>query len=362
MKTNFLFIAATAAIALILLSSCEKDINNQELNTQTPIDFVNPRVVGATKALEVTTSFDDGEKIGIYASSTDKQNVYDYMKSNTEVTYSGEVWGYSPKSYWPVSNATLNFFAYHPYSVTPAADLSVLEAGIGTSIPSYLSDNTFAITHWVNTNPAKQTDLLWDWVIGATKDAPSGTGTNTTTNISTKLEFKHALSKVMFTTKLSGVLDEATKIYITDLKINANQKGSFTTISANTTASLPTWNVLLDSKEDFIILSDAAETCPIKTIEAIGVPLNITNGTAANYELLMLPQTVDQILITLKYKVVTTANSLTTTVEATETFKVGVDWEQGSKYTYHFAIGLHEITFTGDVAGWIEGTSDLRPQ
>ena len=181
-------IAAMAALTLVSCSSDDLDSFSDNSSKNEAISFdgylgrsavavngtrgsVETKETLKTKGFGVFGKYDAGD------GKTSDANFF----VNQKVTYSNSKWTYTPLKYWP-TQGQINFYAYAPHKE-------------GQTLKE--STNTFDFT--VEPEAANQIDLLWANATGQIKTNFEGT-----TKEKVKFLFKHALSRLGYTVKLSG--------------------------------------------------------------------------------------------------------------------------------------------------------------
>ena len=181
-------IAAMAALTLVSCSSDDLDSFSGDSSKNEAISFdgylgrsavavngtrgsVETKETLRTKGFGVFGKYDAGD------SKTSDPKFF----VNQKVTCSNSKWTYTPLKYWP-TQGLINFYAYAPYKDGQA-----------------LKENTNTFDFTVEPNAADQIDLLWANATGQIKTNFEGT-----TKEKVKFLFKHALSRLGYTVKLSG--------------------------------------------------------------------------------------------------------------------------------------------------------------
>ncbi|MCW4147418.1 fimbrillin family protein [Segatella copri] len=187
-KKFFMGIAAMAALTLVSCSSDDLDSfsDNSSKNEAISFDGYLGRsavAVNGTRGSEETKETLKTKGFGVFgnyiadAGQTSDANFF----KNQKVTYSGTKWTYTPLKYWP-TNGKINFLAYAPHKEGQE-----------------LKANTTTFDFTVADKAANQIDLLWANATGQIKTNFEGT-----TKEKVKFLFKHALSRLGYTVKLSG--------------------------------------------------------------------------------------------------------------------------------------------------------------
>lgn len=185
-KKFFIGIAAMAALTLVSCSSDDLDSvsGNSSKNEAISFDGYLGRsavAVNGTRGRVETkeTLMANGFGVfGNYKAGAGQTSVPDFFK-NQPVTYKNSKWTYTPLKYWP-ANGQIDFLAYAPYDKNKT-----------------LSNTSFDFT--VAKKAADQIDLLWANATGKITESFEGT-----TKKKVQFQFKHALSRLGYTVKLSG--------------------------------------------------------------------------------------------------------------------------------------------------------------
>ena len=303
--------------------------------------------VEGTKAMEKTSTWVDGDMIGVHAFIKDGALAADFeanFMNNETITYTTPNWAYTNTKYWP-NNSTemLSFVAYYPSSTM--ANSSV------TSAPT-VTLGAVTIPFEVKSDPAEQHDLLGGAVVDADKDNRDGAGSAITTG-NTSIEMNHLLSKIVFAIKTNGDYTGATvrlkKIMIEQVK----GEGNF--ILDNTFAS-PSWNTTAAMMSNYTAYDMATGIGQVVTDTEAMV------GTYADNGLMMIPQTLSATAkLVIDYEVIYTSPALVVdeTKEVMLNTTTATEWEMNKMYTYKIGIGLDAITFDFDITAWDTPGSDI---
>ena len=196
MRTKYL----VAALSAVALTACTND-EVMEVNRGRGITF-QVATEASTRATATTTNNINEFKVWGYTQETPAKE----LMKDLAVTKTGNTWGYTGTIYWPA--AAVDF-----YSVSPG-NTAVSISSTSQTIPGFT----------VNTNQANQVDLLYAVNKGETKDA---------TNSAVKINFRHALSQIVFKAKNTN---ENLLVKIKGVEIvHINQKGDFTYPAFSTT-------------------------------------------------------------------------------------------------------------------------------
>ncbi len=187
-------IAAMAALTLVSCSSDDLDSLSGDSSKNEAISFDGYLGRSAVAVNGTRGSVENKETLktkgfgvfGNYIADAGQTSDANFFK-NQPVTCPGTKWTYSPLKYWP-TNGHIDFLAYAPYN----KDQKLKE-----NTTTHENTTTFDFT--VVPEAAKQIDLLWANATGQIKTDFEGT-----TKEKVKFLFKHALSRLGYTVKLSG--------------------------------------------------------------------------------------------------------------------------------------------------------------
>ena len=185
------FVMSIAAMAALTLVSCSSDdldsfSDNSSKNEAISFDGYLGRsavAVNGTRGSVETKETLRTKGFGVFGKydAGDGKTSDSKFFVNQKVTCSNSKWTYTPLKYWP-TQGQINFYAYAPYKDGQA-----------------LKENTNTFDFTVEPNAADQIDLLWANAMGQIKTNFEGT-----TKEKVKFLFKHALSRLGYTVKLSG--------------------------------------------------------------------------------------------------------------------------------------------------------------
>ena len=348
-------IAAMAALTLVSCSSDDLDSFSGNSSKNEAISFdgylgrsavavngtrgsVETKETLRTKGFGVFGKYDAGDN------KTSDANFF----VNQKVTYSttASKWTYTPLKYWP-TNGKIDFLANAPFK-----DGQELKA------------NTTTFDFTVEPKAADQIDLLWANATGQIKTNFEGT-----TKEKVKFLFKHALSRLGYTVKLSGNYsdnatftlkkitlagspDENTKAFYAKGTIDLAKTGTKENLSkTNTETGLWTAATSADNKQNFTWFEGSyiVESSDSK---------HPTNSAKEDYSdkdyLFVIPQDfslttedADKLYVIVEYDV--TYNSGTKTTITNKVYKkLPIDLMQGKAYMLNLTIGL-PIEFDIDV-------------
>ena len=352
-------IAAMAALTLVSCSSDDLDSFSDNSSKNEAISFdgylgrsavavngtrgsVETKETLKTKGFGVFGKYDAGD------GKTSDANFF----VNQKVTYSNSKWTYTPLKYWP-TQGQINFYAYAPHKE-------------GQTLKE--STNTFDFT--VEPEAANQIDLLWANATGQIKTNFEGT-----TKEKVKFLFKHALSRLGYTVKLSGnyssdnatfTLKKITLAGSPDETKNAFYKKGTIDLSktdtkenlSKTNTATGLWTAALDNNKQNFTWFDGSYI--VKNSD----PKHPTNSEDKDYSdkdyLFVIPQDfsqtkteehdVDELYVIVEYNVAYKSESGTPTTTITNKVykKLPIDLMQGKAYMLNLTIGL-PIEFDIDV-------------
>lgn len=356
-KKFFIGIAAVAALTLVSCSSDDLDSvsGNSSKNEAISFDGYLGRsavAVNGTRGSEETKETLKTKGFGVFgnyiadAGQTSDANFF----KNQKVTYSGTKWTYTPLKYWP-TNGKIDFLAYAPHKEGQE-----------------LKANTTTFDFTVADKAANQIDLLWANATGQIKTNFEGT-----TKEKVKFLFKHALSRLGYTVKLSGNYspenatftlrkitlagspdDETKGAFYKTGTIDLAKTGTKEELSKTNTASgLWTATPTADNKQNFPWF-DASYTVTSPTAS------HPTDPDSKSDYLFVIPQDfslttegADKLYVIVEYDVTyKSGTKITNKVYK----KLPIKFEQGKAYMLNLTIGL-PIEFDIDV----ETVSGVEP-
>lgn len=348
MKKTLLMMAVAAGA---MLTGCVKNESaNGGAVSGSKISFEAPAVTGITRAAlvpgEMVNPYNTGEHFSVYAlyfangtytnfdAGTLYMNNVETAYNTTERYWDSEAAG-GQAYYWP-KKGSLTFAAYSPTGA--ANDCKVAWGAAGFTFTNFT----------VQSDPADHYDLMFsERAYNKTQSAAS----STTYKGGVDITFKHALSSVVFKTKLGDTYEGHT---IT-LK-NITLKNTFTTGTFN--------QGLVDENN---AVTTAAAWSGQNTENTTGyVAFNgtevIASTTAAEptgaTRLIVLPQELahdgaNHVTIDVTYSVDSDGLEYddTKTIDITQGYGL-TEFEIGKRYTFTLIFGLDEITFSPDVDEW----------
>ncbi len=323
MKKIFLI----AASAMMVFASCTKvDINYPDNGQPQEIALfsVNKNMV---KTPVIGTAFPDySMQVAAYLAQANGAEPGEYFDGTTFSKNSNGVW--TGGQYWPISNATINFFAVAPQVESACTTtFAALTAG---------ENSKKVATTTVTNNATNQYDVMY------ALDQGTHTAEGGDNNVS--MIFKHALSLITYST---GTL--TTSVTINSVTLNNvyfDGTGTFT-VSADTYKST----------------SEVESTSVTPTWEATGNVANKEIGTG----ILVVPNTYNYSAtaanpsLTINYSVGGFKIDYTYTLPKAATDAddaVSVIWAPGKKYNYVISISLNEIKIQPKVENWVDYDAD----
>lgn len=361
-KKFFMGIAAMAALTLVSCSS--DDLNslsdNSSKNEAISFDGYLGRsavAVNGTRGSVETKETLKNKGFGVFGKYDAGEGQTSDFFVNQKVTYSttASKWTYTPLKYWP-TQGKIDFLAYAPHKEG-----------------QNLNANTTAFDFTVAKKAADQIDLLWANATGKITESFEGT-----TKEKVKFLFKHALSRLGYTVKLSGNYssdnatftlkkitlagspDETTKAFYTKGTIDLSKTGTKENLSkTNTETGLWTAATSADNKQNFTWFEGSyiVESSDSKH------PTNSANEDYSDKDyLFVIPQdfsltteNADKLYVIVEYDVTYTSTHTTITNKVYK--KLPIDLMQGKAYMLNLTIGL-PIEFDAGVTDWTtDGTN-----
>lgn len=359
-KKIFMGIAAMAALTLVSCSSDDLDSvsDNSSKNEAISFDGYLGRsavAVNGTRGSVETKETLKTEGFGVFGKYDAGDGKTSDFFINQKVTCSNSKWTYTPLKYWPTTGQ-INFYAYAPHKEGQT-----------------LNENTNTFDFTVAKKAADQIDLLWANATGQIKTNFEGT-----TKEKVKFLFKHALSRLGYTVKLSGDYssnatftlkkitlagspDETTKAFYAKGTIDLAKTGTKEELSkTNTATGLWTATPSADNKQNFPWF-DASYTVTSPTAS------HPTDPDSKSDYLFVIPQDfslttegADKLYVIVEYDVTYKSGTPSTTITNTVYKKLPIKFEQGKAYMLNLTIGL-PIEFDIDVET-VSGVEDWDEQ
>lgn len=256
-----------AALSALALAACVDD-ETIEMNPGNAVGF-RPSTENSTRATVTTSNTIQDFKVWGYYRKNDNADYTSFMEEQV-VSKAGNEWVYSPVRFWPTWGE-VDF-----YSVSPAS--------VETDITK---DAQKIVDYTVDTDPSKQIDLLY---------AANMECTNSNSSKGVPVNFRHALSQVVFKAK---TINPSIQVDIESISLWVMGKGTFT-FPTKTTTAINKSNTYEDAAEEERFgewtPSTAYEdmktystnlTAP-KTVPTDGTAIDVT--TTADGVLLLMPQ------------------------------------------------------------------------
>lgn len=340
MKKFMLF----AAMASVVLTSCvNEDKEAMESASKKAISFDTP-VMKPTRAELgeiIGTTYPEAEKFKVYCKSytgayAGWEAAADYFDpAGVLVSKNGTQWNTTPTTYyWPELGNDLVFAAYSPADA--AGDYTQTDAGL-------------QIVGFTTAAANNQYDLMYTPRVNGRNKGNNG-------NDAVDMEFKHALTSVVFSAIATD--DKATyKIKSLTVKGNLVTSGDFNQNITSATAldGTPKWTNKGTSTVSYEILSGAAVS-----VDNSGVVMLTGKDSDADVKsaLLLIPQAVKG-TVTIVYDKTTGSKTLesTATINLFDFKEGGADvnkWDMGNRYIYNITFGANKpIHFDPEVeANW----------
>lgn len=371
------FVMGIAAMAALTLVSCSSDdldslSDNSSKNEAISFDGYLGRsavAVNGTRGSVETKETLKTNGFAVFGKYTPTEGQPSDFFDNQKVTYSTTTskWTYTPLRYWP-TNGKIDFFAYAPHKEGQK-----------------LKSNTTTFDFTVEPKAADQIDLLWANAAGKITENFEGT-----TKEKVNFLFKHALSRLGYTVKLSGNYspDNATftlkKITLAgspdETKEAFYKTGTIDLSKTDTKENLsmtnkPTglWTAATDNnKQNFTWFEGSykVESSDPKHPTKLDPTTSQNKDYSDKDYLFVIPQDfsqtkteghdVDELYVIVEYDVAYKSGTPTTTITNKVYKKLPIKFEQGKAYKLNLTIGL-PIEFDIDVEN-VAGVEDWDPK
>lgn len=328
-------IFTTLAAGAFILAGCTKT-EVTEVSDSRAISFSN-HVTNAVKSID---KLEDLKTFYVYGAHTNGQEVF----NGDAVSFSNGEWTYNPTRYWDDTKSAYKFAAYTDNNKT-----------VDNVTFDYPSGHLKITDYTVNNSPTDGSDLLYAVGYNGSDYVFNGTARS-----EVQLEFKHILSKVTFNFSKAADLN-GVEIAVSDIKIKADNQGTFTGITPNTGLqyALDCWAPSGQKSDiafaDFSLTGSAIDETSKNKQTRVFLPQDLGETTTAY-----------NIVFTINYS--NTINDDGTIDNGqknkTKTFTctiAGTDdgnWNPGYSYTYTAEInstnleGLYPIEFTVSYGAW----------
>ena len=334
-KKFFMGIAAMAALTLVSCSS--DDLNslsdNSSKNEAISFDGYLGRSavsVNGSRGSELNLNALKGENggfgvFGNYSSEGTTTAYGDNWFKNQKVTYKTSAWTYDDVKYW-LPQGHIDFLAYAPH------------VG-GTTLK-----NTSCIDFTVESEAAKQKDLLWANAANQTKENISST------NNKVKFQFAHALSRLGYTVK-TNVVGTGTTITLNKITLAGSEDGtSKAAFYTSGTIDLSKAN----NASDLWTNQSGKQNFPWFTGSQSLTSTSTYNNPETDY-LFVIPQNfstgTDKLYVIVDYTI-NYNTGVQSTMKTNVCKQLKQEFKQGKAYTINLTIGLTPIEFDADVTPW----------
>lgn len=354
MKQNLFFIS----VALLGLTACSNDtVLEENISTNQPREIAfTPLTQPTTRAAVQGTTFPTTNTMEVRAYQTTPAGgagdyfskttfAYQYLAGAVDATNNPSYWGGTTPRYWPLGEASLNFFAVSGANVN-AADITIADALASSAVNfrKYVENRDDDITNPVGTTYSQttQSDIMYAFgrqSVGVSENALSFNAVD--------MQFKHALALVKFQVKAGNAASEA--ISITSIVVNgAKYTGSLAlTNSAAVTATSGDVTTTVSWTPDA-----AVNNVTVPNSTGIGALVNGTfkpadGGAEGTWACLMIvPGTGNGISnFVINYTLNSNDYSYTYIPSLSNTVA-------GTVYTYQITMTLNEIQINPTVSGW----------
>lgn len=354
-----LFLLATAAV---VLAGCNNDVTIDEnvalagSNAQKEISF-SPLSQNARRAAVQGTTFPitNTMEVKAYQSSATAGAYFDKTTfARQEITSGVFKWRGNTKQYWPLSPATINFFAVSGASVA-AGDITIADALASAQVQYKTTGNTSGSTYSETT----QSDIMYAFQ----RKSVTKSGNTLTFPGDVDMTFQHALALINFQIKAADEASTAIEIYKIELD-GARYTGTLAITNTNAATVSDTWSAKVDWTPDAVVndvqVPNIGNTTTPVALTTSYVPTNNNTETASDWaSLMIIPSTQTATTtdygftsFTIYYKL----NGHDYEYEYTPTPTL-TPVQAGYKYTYQITMTLHEILIVPTVTQWVEQNS-----
>ena len=346
---KILFLAVSA---ILLSAGCQKtEVLNPYVGDSMTFSAGMGKLTKADNLTDTPELQNQGFKTWVYAAYADQINgvtvgkIHDRMEG-IDVTYKDNAWGTTEEYFWPANEDDLDFFAVstrRPWAQPAAGESSAVEgvsvtivpvADTGNGVAAEVTTSTMTVNDYSVDSNAAADDLM---VAGFLR-ADSKTYAKTV-----PLQFKHALSKVIFKfdTNRTEEGKVADVVSLQGLSLDAMSIAGDLTVNGPYNNLTLTW------------APDADKTAVFSgTYTSDNVLSSTEKKTFATW--LVIPQTLGEKMATITYKI----NEKPFTYK----FKLAIDnltaWGPNQVITYNINLSPNKITFAPVVDPW-ENVDDL---
>ncbi len=324
------------SVALALVSC----VKTQDVFSPSPearqIAF-SPLAQPATKAAIQGTTFPTTNTMEVIAYQSAPSAATYFPK--TTFSYQSSKWGGTPARYWPLSAATLNFFAVSGSSLN-SADISINSA-LSTATVNYKKKQELEGDPTGDYAYNTQSDIMYAFARGSVTQDGNTLSFNGGDPVA--LQFKHAMSLVKFQVKAGNAASE--DITINSIVLNdASYTGSLTltnseTVTASSGEVTTTVAWTPDGTESNVTVPNSSFTINASSYvpadDANWASLVIVPNATKGFESFTVNYTYD-------------AKSYSYTYTPSPAVPVAA----GTVYTYQLTFTLHEITVSPTVREW----------
>lgn len=354
-----LFVVAVAAIAM---TACTNE-KNEYVGDNTPKEIAFfPVAQPATRAAVQSATFPNQEMFVVAYQATPTAGNY---FEKTTFTKGESYWGGTSKRYWPLSPATINFFAVTGIASANTSHVEFPATGSSEGT-AYIESATVAYTTSNSYGASTQSDIMY--AVG--QESVTQTGNALAFPAKVDMTFYHALALINFQVKAYSTV-EAGAITINSIKLNGAQYTGTLTVTNNASVCKT------GSAQIKPTISWSGETAPTgndrpnvnnvpSTISTDYAPVNDAKapgetGYTSWACMMVIPSTFTGFTInytcdghTYDYDYVPAGYSGGTPITTSLT--------EGYKYTYKITFKLHEILINPSVQPWdnTDNTFDIQ--
>ena len=364
MKKNLLILAVAAAA----LASCSSDeVVSQNTTLTEPqqkeislFALAQPSTRTAVQGATFPTT--NTMEVKAYQSSA---TAGEYFAKTTftrqEITTGVYKWRGNTKQYWPLSPATINFFAVTGAGVA-AADMTIADA-LASATVEY---DATAANNASNTaySATTQSDIMYAFQ----RKSVTKSGNTLTFPGDVDMVFNHALALINFQIRAGDDASTAIQIYKIELD-GARYTGDLTITNTNASSVDGVWSAKVDWSPNAVVndvqVPNIGNTTTPVALTTSYVPTNSDTETASDWaSLMIIPSTQTATTtdygftsFTIYYKLNGHDYEYTyaPTLSGSDPALTAV--QAGYKYTYQITMTLHEILIAPTVSAWTEQNS-----
>ncbi len=335
---KYLFLISVAAVAMTACTSETEEFVGSEQARE--ISF-SPITQKHTRAAVLDGTFPTSNTMEVAAYQSAPTPASNYFTKTTFSNVSSTT-NWSGGKYWPIGEATLNFFAVSG-SVVNASDITIAN-DLSTASVSYKTTGNPSSTAYSNTT---QSDIMYAFGRGSV--TKSGNSFRYNSGNPVAMQFKHALSLISFTVRAKDAASTAITINSIKLK-DACYTGTLTLNNdAAVTASSGTVTTTVGWAADAAVSEVTVPNVP-SSLKTTAAP------AAGNACLMIIPKASAFTSFVINYSL----NGVAYDYEYTPSSAVTA--VAGTNYTYNIEFGSNEILIAPTVSTWAAGGGTITVQ